>query len=335
MIRQGAAWAYRQYLKDQSLLALEAEAKAAKRGLWGLPIGNLNSQFFANVYLNALDQFVKHDLKAHHYLRYCDDFVLVDHDCDQLVEWRARIASFLRERLLLELNPTRERLRPASDGIDFLGYIVRADYRLVRRRVIGNLVQKLRETERALVTTERRWTCYRFDTCVLDRLTAVLASYYGHFAHASSHRLRGALIDRFPWLRQYFGVPAGIPKQVAGAPVPRWRPPPDLPSVARQYRFFRQRFRGDALLFQVGRFFEFYHPHDGALARALGLAGMAPNARGARWGFPLSQGRRRISALVAQGRTVTVVMQTGRSLTGRRERVARWRFVPALWSSER
>jgi hypothetical protein len=301
----------------------------------GLPIGNLNSQFFANVYLNALDQFVKHDLKAHHYLRYCDDFVLVDHDCDQLVEWRARIASFLRERLLLELNPTRERLRPASDGIDFLGYIVRADYRLVRRRVIGNLVQKLRETERALVTTERRWTCYRFDTCVLDRLTAVLASYYGHFAHASSHRLRGALIDRFPWLRQYFGVPAGIPKQVAGAPVPRWRPPPDLPSVARQYRFFRQRFRGDALLFQVGRFFEFYHPHDGALARALGLAGMAPNARGARWGFPLSQGRRRISALVAQGRTVTVVMQTGRSLTGRRERVARWRFVPALWSSER
>lgn len=90
----------------------------------GLPIGNLNSQFFANVYLNGLDQFVKHKLKCRHYLRYCDDFVLLATDPEQLRDWRARIASYLHEALALELNP-RERLRPVADGVNFLGYIVR------------------------------------------------------------------------------------------------------------------------------------------------------------------------------------------------------------------
>lgn len=57
----------------------------------GLPIGNLNSQFFANVYLNRLDQFVKHDLKCRYYLRYCDDFVLLSHDREQLLVWQDKI----------------------------------------------------------------------------------------------------------------------------------------------------------------------------------------------------------------------------------------------------
>ena len=85
----------------------------------GLPIGNLNSQFFANVYLNALDQFVKHELKYRWYLRYCDDFVLLAESATQLAVWRTRIENFLLERLLLQLNPARERLRPVSDGVDF------------------------------------------------------------------------------------------------------------------------------------------------------------------------------------------------------------------------
>lgn len=57
----------------------------------GLPIGNLNSQFFANVYLNSLDQFVKHELKCRHYLRYCDDFILLSDDALQLEVWREQI----------------------------------------------------------------------------------------------------------------------------------------------------------------------------------------------------------------------------------------------------
>ncbi len=79
----------------------------------GLPIGNLNSQFFANVYLNTLDQFVKHELKCRWYLRYCDDFVLVAESAAQLTNWQARIEGFLAERLLLEL---RGRLGAALEG---------------------------------------------------------------------------------------------------------------------------------------------------------------------------------------------------------------------------
>ena len=70
----------------------------------GLPIGNLSSQFFANVYLDALDQLVKHQLKAKRYLRYVDDFVLFHHNREQLAAWRDQIEGFLRDRLGLQLN---------------------------------------------------------------------------------------------------------------------------------------------------------------------------------------------------------------------------------------
>lgn len=117
---------------------------------WGLPIGNLTSHFFANVYLNELDQFVKHGLKARWYLRYVDDRVLVDADPARLQAWGEAIAAFLGERLHLTLK-TPWRSRPVGDGADFLGYIVRPWYRLVRRRVIGHLDERLASYKRQLL----------------------------------------------------------------------------------------------------------------------------------------------------------------------------------------
>lgn len=76
----------------------------------GLPIGNLTSQFFSNVYLNELDQFVKHRLKVRHYLRYSDDFVLVHEDPAQLLAWREQIQAFLAERLRSSLTDPWSRL---------------------------------------------------------------------------------------------------------------------------------------------------------------------------------------------------------------------------------
>jgi hypothetical protein len=70
----------------------------------GLPIGNLTSQFFPNVYLNELDQFVKHTLKVNHYVRYVDDFVLLHQEPAVLDAWRSAMANFLRERLGLSLR---------------------------------------------------------------------------------------------------------------------------------------------------------------------------------------------------------------------------------------
>ncbi len=91
------------------------------------------------MYLDALDQFVKHQLKTHWYVRYSDDMVLISQDRQQLQVWRTKIAGFfLQAQLQLELN-NRQRLQPVSDGVDFLGYVIRPDYLLVRRRVVGSL----------------------------------------------------------------------------------------------------------------------------------------------------------------------------------------------------
>jgi hypothetical protein len=169
----------------------------------GLPIGNLTSQFFANVYLNELDQFVKHELKCRHYVRYVDDFVLLHEDREQLVRWREAIAIFLRERLRLELKP-RDRLAPLGNGADFLGYIVRPDYRLVRRRVVGNLRERLARHAAELCRPHRGGMLLDLRPEPRDALRATLASYWGHFRHADSHRLRRSILRRYAWLNGLF-----------------------------------------------------------------------------------------------------------------------------------
>jgi len=145
----------------------------------GLPIGNLTSQFFANVYLNELDQVVKHNLKARHYLRYVDDFVVVHTDPEQLARWRDEIEAFVSARLNLKLHPVRRKLLLISNGIDFLGYIIRPGYILVRRRVLNNLKAKLRAFTHGVIDTR----------AVKD----TIASYLGHFKHANCFRLKAKL----------------------------------------------------------------------------------------------------------------------------------------------
>jgi hypothetical protein len=155
----------------------------------GIAIGNLSSQFFANVYLDRLDQFVKHDLKAQRYLRYVDDFVLVHQSCAQLEVWRGRIESFLREQLRLELK-AEQKLQPLRDGIDFLGYIVRPTHTVVRRRVVAHCVAKLAAFERRGDRSEK----------ALEAIRCTWASYAGHFRHAATYRLQQRLLARFPWI---------------------------------------------------------------------------------------------------------------------------------------
>lgn len=143
----------------------------------GLPIGNLTSQFFANIYLNELDQFVKHTLKAHGYLRYVDDFVLLSRDREELLRWKGDIMRFLPNRLSLQLHPRRQKLQLVSNGIDFLGYITRSKYILVRRRVLNNLKARIRELRDKP-----------------EKLKNSIASYLGHFKWANSFRLQNKLL---------------------------------------------------------------------------------------------------------------------------------------------
>ncbi len=287
----------------------------------GLPIGNLNSQFFANVYLNRLDQFVKHELKCRHYLRYCDDFVLLANDPETLCRWRARIEGFLRDALALELNP-KQRLAPVSNGVDFLGYIVRRDYLLVRRRVVGHLKAKLRAFEAQLVRTVRGVRCYRFDAPTLDALGATLSSYLGHFKLAESWRLWQALWRRFEFLGQYFDFDAERWRLVRKYPVPA-----GLNTVRRQYRYFRWRFPDDALLFRVGRFYEFYDIGTPPWLECLGLKRMGWTRRGARYGFPVQHTQRNLDRMLSAGVGVMLIGEQASEFGGVRIRSPVSRFT--------
>jgi retron-type reverse transcriptase len=170
----------------------------------GLPIGNLNSQFFANVYLNSLDQFIKHSLKCRHYLRYCDDFVLLAEDSARLESWEREIEAFLAEKLKLALNQRQRKIAPVSNGIDFLGYVVRPEYLLARRRVVGNMREKLAHFENLLVERRQGHLRYAYDEHLVQALQSCLASYLGHLKHANAFNLIESIWRRYPYLRQYF-----------------------------------------------------------------------------------------------------------------------------------
>lgn len=109
----------------------------------GLPLGNVTSQLFANIYLNELDRFVKHQLKARHYFRYCDDFVIAHPDKDFLEEAMKRISDFLSKTLLLDLHPNKVEIRKIGQGIDFLGYIIFPHRVILRAATKKRLLRKL------------------------------------------------------------------------------------------------------------------------------------------------------------------------------------------------
>ena len=109
----------------------------------GLPIGNLSSQFFANVLMDALDQFVKHQLRIRHYVRYVDDFILLHESKDVLNAALASLGRFLPQQLHAQLNPRKTVLQPVRRGIDFVGHVVRPWSRTTRRRTVRVALRRL------------------------------------------------------------------------------------------------------------------------------------------------------------------------------------------------
>ena len=112
----------------------------------GLPIGNLSSQFFANIYLNAIDQFAKHQVKARHYVRYVDDFILLHESPQWLNDAHDRIEAFLPTRLNARLNPTKTILQPVDRGVDFVGHVIKPWHRSTRRRTVDASVRRIAQT---------------------------------------------------------------------------------------------------------------------------------------------------------------------------------------------
>lgn len=153
----------------------------------GLPIGNLTSQLFANIYLNEFDQFVKHRLKIKNYVRYTDDFVIVSYDKSFLENLIEPIRKFLRDTLALELHPRKVTIRKLHWGIDFLGYIVLPHHRLLRTKTKQRILRKLR----------KRVSEYKNGIITKQTLEQSLRSYLGVLSHANTHKFGDELKNQF------------------------------------------------------------------------------------------------------------------------------------------
>lgn len=110
----------------------------------GLPIGNLSSQFFANVLLDDLDQFAKHQLRAPHYVRYVDDFILLHESPQWLNQAKGQMVQLL-DRLHLQINPSKTILQPISRGVDFVGHLIKPWRRITRRRTVHTALTRLQD----------------------------------------------------------------------------------------------------------------------------------------------------------------------------------------------
>ena len=151
----------------------------------GLPIGNQTSQFFANVYLNPLDHFIKETLGSRAYLRYVDDFVVFGYDKKTLWNIRDRVAVFLNTELRLHLHPHKQNVFPVAVGCDFLGYFIFPTHRRIRASSGWRFARNLRGMAEQ----------YRTGVVSLPKIQQRVASWFGHARHADTYGLRATLLS--------------------------------------------------------------------------------------------------------------------------------------------
>lgn len=159
----------------------------------GVPIGNLTSQLFANVYLNELDQFMKHDLREEHYLRYADDFVVIHAQRDHLIGIVDRINYFLNNHLKLVLHPNKIHIRKINQGVDFLGYICFPHFLIPRVKTEKRIFNKMRYKAKQFNSGRLSWESFNH----------ALQSYLGVLSHSNSFELKENLLNHtFFWLNE-------------------------------------------------------------------------------------------------------------------------------------
>ncbi|MDO8455146.1 MAG: RNA-directed DNA polymerase, partial [Sulfurimonas sp.] len=149
----------------------------------GLPIGNLTSQFFANVYMSDFDNYVKRVLKVKHYIRYVDDFVLFDSSKERLLMLKNEIEHYLKQNLGLSLRED-SKLNKHAMGLDFLGYVIRENYVLTRNRVVKNYKYKKAKYLESYENQKGKMSLEE-----IKEFLSVQASFVGHIKHANSYNL--------------------------------------------------------------------------------------------------------------------------------------------------
>ncbi len=161
---------------DQDILQLVKQIldSFSKNEGVGLPLGNVTSQLFSNIYLNELDQFIKHKLKVKYYARYCDDFVIVNSSEEKLEYFIKQIDYFLKVNLRVNLHPKKVIIRKVSRGIDFLGYISMRSHSLLRTNTKKRIIKKI---DRLVFEGGR------------EKLQRCLPSYLGILKHTHGNKI--------------------------------------------------------------------------------------------------------------------------------------------------
>jgi hypothetical protein len=153
----------------------------------GLPIGNLTSQFFANLYMNELDQYVKHVLKARYYGRYVDDMVLLHEDPDVLNKWYVQMDEFIKSNLAIHFHPNKKHLNLIDKGMDFIGFIIKPSRVYLRQTSLSKCQQKIRAWEQHGSPV---------DTETLEDISQSLNSYLGMLRQVDGYNARQAICRR-------------------------------------------------------------------------------------------------------------------------------------------
>ena len=187
-------------IKDAKVMGLMREIvesfEANKRNLFdrrGVPIGNLTSQIFANIYMNEFDQFVKHELKIKYYARYTDDFIIISTNKEYLENLIPTIQDFLETKLCLELHPKKVHITKHIRGVDFLGYVILPEHIKLRTKTKQRIFRKLKEN------------VHRHKSGKISELTlySSLKSYLGVLSHANAYKLGQELQNKFWfWLNE-------------------------------------------------------------------------------------------------------------------------------------
>lgn len=160
----------------------------------GLPIGNLTSQLFANVYMNALDQYMKNELRVKHYARYTDDFIVVSDDRQYLEQIIPPIAAFLVQSLKLTLHPDKVSVVKLNQGIDFLGAVLFPHHVQLRQRTQSRIVKKF----------QQKIASYNAGAVTAIALEQTLQSYLGVLTHTHAYHCGVELQNKFWFLTKKF-----------------------------------------------------------------------------------------------------------------------------------
>ena len=180
----------REYVPDKNIIRLLENVIGSfysDRFGVGLPLGNLTSQLFVNIYLNELDQFVKHKLKARHYIRYCDDFVILSENKSWLERQIPLVRNFLWKKLRLKLHPDKVFIKTLSSGMDFLGMVNFLDHRILRTKTKRKMLRNISEKHFLL----------REEFISDSLLNQSLHSYLGILKHCNGHKIEDEIRSRF------------------------------------------------------------------------------------------------------------------------------------------